>query len=115
MKEMEKSMNLPDNPKCPRCGSFALGLLKVEEEKAWLIMEKKGEKLTRKEEKLRSQALQTARLIKKYGKAAAVALSARRVKPSDIEEILKKEPRLTDNFYQLVLEAERKVMAKRFW
>ena len=108
-------MNLPDNPKCPRCGSFALGLLKVEEEKAWLIMEKKGEKLTRNEEKLRSQALKTARLIKKYGKAAVVALSARRVKPSDIEEILAKEPGLSDNFYQLVLEAERKVMAKRFW
>jgi ATP-dependent Lhr-like helicase len=113
--EMKKPQDLPDNPKCPRCGSLALGLLKVEEEKAWPIMEKKGERLTRNEERLRRQALRTARLVKKHGKAAIIALSARRVKPSDIEGILEKEHRLSDNFYQHVLEAERKVMTRRFW
>ena len=106
--------NLPDKPKCPRCGSQALGLLKVEEEKALPLVDKKGEKLTNAEEKLRDQAVSTAQLISKYGKVAAVALSARKVTPADVAGVLDKEPKLTDRFYELVLEAERKALSKRF-
>jgi ATP-dependent Lhr-like helicase len=112
--EMIRANNLPDRPKCPRCGSTAIGLLKVEEEKALPIIEKKGEKLTQAEDKLQKQAVQTSQLIAKYGKAAAVALSARRVQSSDIAEVLSKEPKLSDKFYELILEAERKAISKRF-
>jgi ATP-dependent Lhr-like helicase len=113
--EMIRAKDLPDKPKCPRCGSQAIGLLKVEEEKALPLIEKKGEKLTKSEEKLQKQALQTAQLIAKYGKAAAVALCARKVQPSDVKEILEEEKKLNDRFYELVLEAERKALSKRFW
>jgi ATP-dependent Lhr-like helicase len=113
--EMVRVKDLPDKPKCPRCGSQAIGLLKVEEEKALPIVEKKGEKLTKSEEKLHKQALQTAQLIAKYGKVAAVALCARKVQPSDVKDVLKEEPKLDDKFYELVLEAERKALSKRFW
>jgi ATP-dependent Lhr-like helicase len=113
--EMIRAKDLSDKPKCPRCGSSAIGLLKVEEEKALQIIEKKGEKLTKNEEKLHKQALQTAQLIAKYGKVAALALCARKVQPSDVREILEKQPRLSDEFYELVLEVERKAMSKRFW
>jgi ATP-dependent Lhr-like helicase len=113
--EMLRIKDLPEHPKCPRCASTAIGLLKVDEEKIIPIIEKKGEKLTQNEERLQKQALVTARLITKYGKAAAVALSARRVQPSDLLEVVQKEPRLNDKFYELVLEAERKAMGKRFW
>jgi len=107
--------DLPERPKCPRCGSRAIGLLKVGEERALSLIEKKGEKLTKSEEKLRKQALRTAQLITKYGKPAAVALCARRVQPSEVRDALEEEPKLTDRFYELVLEAERKAMSKRFW
>jgi ATP-dependent Lhr-like helicase len=50
----------------------------------------------------------------KYGKAAAIALSARKVRSSDVATVLEKEPKLTDRFYELVLEAERKALSKRF-
>jgi ATP-dependent Lhr-like helicase len=112
--EMIRVKDLPDNPKCPRCGSQAIGLLKVEEEKALPLIEKKDQKLAKAEEKLRAQAVQTSQLIAKYGKAAAVALSARKVQPSDIASVLEKEPKLTDRFYELVLEAERKALSRRF-
>jgi ATP-dependent Lhr-like helicase len=105
--------DLPDKPKCPRCGSFALGLLKVEEEKALPLVEKKGH-LAKDEEKLQLRAKQTAGLIEKYGKVAAVALSARRVQTSDIADVLEKEPKLSDRFHELVMEAERKALSKRF-
>jgi ATP-dependent Lhr-like helicase len=113
--EMIRAKDLPDKPKCPRCSSTAIGLLKAEEEKVLPLIDKKGERLTQSEERLQKQALQTAQLITKYGKTAAVALCARRVQPSDIEEVLRKEAKLTDKFYELVLEAERKAMSKRFW
>ena len=111
---MIRIKDLPEKPKCPRCGSAALGLLKVEEEKALPLIDKKGEKLAKAEEKLREQAVETAELIAKYGKAAAVALSARKVKPSEVAAVLEQEPKLTDRFYELVLEAERKALSKRF-
>jgi hypothetical protein len=79
------------------------------------LVEKKGEKLTKSEEKLQRQAMQTAHLLAKYGKAAAVALCARKVQPSDVREVLEKESTLNDRFYELVLEAERKAISKRFW
>ena len=113
--EMIRTRELPDNPKCPRCGSKALGMLKVEEEKALPLIEKKGGKLTKSEEKLKKQALKTAKLIEKYGKSAAVALCARRVQPLDIKEVLEEESKLNDRFYELVLEAERKALSKKFW
>jgi len=112
--DMIRIKDLPERPKCPRCGSQAIGLLKVEEEKALPLIEKKGQKLAKAEERLQMQAVQTAQLIAKYGKAAAVALSARKVQPSDVAGVLEKEPKLTDRFYELVLEAERKALSKRF-
>jgi len=113
--ELIRTKDLPDKPKCPRCGSPAVGLLKVEEERTLPIIEKKGEKLTKNEEKLRKHALQTAQLIAKYGKVAAVALCARKVQPSDIIEVLEEEPKPNEKFYELVLDAERKALSKRFW
>ena len=113
--EMTQPKNLPDRPKCPRCGSTAIGVLKAEEERVLPLIEKKGGKLTKNEEKLHGQALETARLVDKYGKTAVVALSAKRVRPEDVGEALEKEPKLSDKFYELVLEAERRALSKRFW
>jgi ATP-dependent helicase Lhr and Lhr-like helicase len=112
--EMICIKDIPDRPKCPRCGSFAIGMLKVEEEKALGLIEKRGEKLAKNEEKIQVHAKQSAELIEKYGKIAAVALSARRVLAADVVVVLEKEPRLSDKFYELVLEAERKILGKRF-
>jgi ATP-dependent Lhr-like helicase len=112
--EMIRIRDLPDNPKCPRCGSSAIGMLKIEEEKALPLIEKRGKKLAKTEEKMQVQSQRTAKVIEKYGKVAAVALSARRVTVSEVSGILEKEPKLSDKFYELVLEAERKALSKRF-
>ena len=102
-------------PKCPKCGSSAVGLLRVEEERVLPLVEKEGQKLTRPEEKLRAHAVEAARLIEKYGKPAAVALCARRVRADDVRRVLEKESKLSDGFYELVLEEERKAISKRFY
>jgi ATP-dependent Lhr-like helicase len=112
--EMIRIRDLPDKPKCPRCGSTSLGLLKVEEDKSLTLIEKRGEKLSKYEEKLRGDALETAELIASYGKAAAIALSARRIDIKEAAVVLQKEPKPSDKFYELVLEAERKALSRRF-
>lgn len=112
--EMVRVNDLPNRPKCPRCGSFAVGVLKVAEERAFPLVEKKGRNLTQAENKLRVQAIQTGELVRKYGKGAVVALSARRVGLSDIARVLEKEPTPSDGFYEMVLEAERKALGKHF-
>jgi hypothetical protein len=50
-----------------------------------------------------------------YGKPAAVALAGRKLRVSDVEEILWQEKKLSDHFYELVIEAERNAMKRRFW
>ncbi len=113
--EMVRIKDLPDKPTCPKCGSTALGILIREEEKIQSLVEKKGEKLTKIEQKWRDHALKTAKLMSRYGKPAVVALTGRRLKISDAEAILRKEEELTDNFFESVIEAERKAMKRRFW
>ncbi len=113
--EMLRAKDLPDRPKCPKCGSYSTGLLKVEEERALPLVDKQGMDLTKSEKKLREYAVNAARLIEKYGKPAVIALLARKVTPADVMRILEKEQKVTDRFYELVLEEERKAIRKRFY
>lgn len=107
--------DLPENPLCPKCGSPRLGVLRRGEEGVQSLIDKRGEKLTKSEKKINRQAVQTAKLVSKYGKPAAVSLSARNVQLSDVEEILEKENVLSDHFFELVTEAERKSLKHKFW
>ncbi len=113
--EMIRIKDLPDNLTCPECGSNALGILRREENYVRSLIEKKGEKLTKAEQKMYEHAVKTAQLVSTYGKTAAIALSARRIKSDDVKDILKREKSPTDNFFELVIEAERKALKKRFW
>ena len=113
--EMIRIKDLPDKPACPQCGSNALGLLAREEDYVGPIVEKRGEKLTKEEQELQEQAVKTAQYISRYGKIAAIALSARRIKPESVKGILKQEKEINDHFFELVVEAERKALKRRFW
>ena len=112
--EMIRIKDLPDKPACPKCGSPSLGVLGREEERVRPLVEKRGEKLTKSEDRLRDQALETAELVAKYGKPAAVALAARRVRAPDAAQVLWEEKTLSDHFFELVIEAERNALKRRF-
>jgi ATP-dependent Lhr-like helicase len=113
--EMICIKDLPNKPECPKCGATALGVLRQEEDEAISLIEKKGERLTKNEKKWQEQALETAQLMAKYGKSAAAALSGRRLRTSDVKEILQKDSTFTDHFFELVIEAEKKALKRRFW
>jgi len=107
--------DLPSRPECPRCGSRALGVLRKAEDAVYSLVEKRGEKLTKDERKLRKWAFETGRLLREYGKVAAVGLCGRKLRADDVKEILKEERELSDRFFELVIEAEKKALKERFW
>jgi len=113
--ETVRVKDLPDEPRCPKCGSFALGVLAEEENVVQSILDKGGEKLTEKERRLWKIAQETAKLVAEFGKSAAVAFAGRKLKISDVEDVLREERELTDRFFELVIESERKALKRRFW
>jgi ATP-dependent Lhr-like helicase len=112
--EMIRIKDLPEMPTCPKCGSSSLGVLGIEEDNVRSLVDKRGEKPTKGEEKMKEWALETARLMSVYGKPAAMALSGRKLRVSDVEELLKKDRSLSDRFFELVIEAERNALKRRF-
>ena len=113
--EMIRIKDLPEKPTCPSCGSNQLGLLPAEEAKVMPLIDKRGEKLTRDEKRLMGIATKTSRLISTYGKAAAAALAGRGIGVNTAEKILSEEKDLTDRFLELVIEAEKEALKRRFW
>ena len=113
--EMIRINDLPEKLICPKCGSPALGMLGRSEDRVQPLVDKRGEKLTKSERKIKRQAIKTARLISKYGKASAISLCGRNLKISDTEEILEKENMLSDHFFELIIEAEKKSLKHKFW
>jgi predicted metal-binding protein len=90
-------------------------VLRKAEDAVYSLVEKRGEKLTKDERKLRRWAVETGRLVREYGKVAAVGLCGRKLRTDDVKEILKEERELSDRFFELVIEAEKKALKKRFW
>ncbi len=64
---------------------------------------------------MKEWAVKTARLMSGYGKPAAVALSGKKLRVSDVEKILREERELSDRFFELIIEAERNALKRRFW
>jgi hypothetical protein len=60
------------------------------------------------------EALESAKLISRRGKLAAMALAGRGVTPSAAREILEREQRLSSKFLELVLKKEREALFRRF-
>jgi ATP-dependent Lhr-like helicase len=113
--EMIRMKDLPDKPTCPRCGSLRLGLLTSDARDAQPLLYKAGEKLTKGEERMRNHAFNTSRLVAEYGKPAAIALSGRRLSVSDVKGILEKTRKVSNHFFELVIDAERSALKRRFW
>lgn len=107
--------NLPDPIQCPYCHSTRIGMVKEALEDVRRVAEKRGRSLKGREQRILEVALETAELADRYGLPSAVALAGHRLKPRDAESILEREPQLGERFYELVIEAERNALKRRFW
>jgi len=102
---------LAEHPKCPRCGSSSLGMVEKSEEEVQRAIDllKRGHK-----SRLWCEALESAKLISRRGRLAAMALAGRGVTPSAAREILEREQRLSSKFLEHVMKKEREALFRRF-
>lgn len=112
---MMRIKDLPDVVKCPECGSLRIGILSEPRDAVEAMAEKRGRGLTKGERRLWDRAKRTAELIEGYGKVAAAILVGKRLRPEDAEAILWEEDRLSDRLFELIMDAERRAMRRRFW
>jgi len=105
--------NLFKNFSCPKCGSKLIGVLSATEEETLNILKKKTK--SAKEKKIIEEAEATAELYKKYGLIAVYVLAGRRLDSSDVESIAQKVNRISDKLFELIIEAEKEALKRRFW
>lgn len=96
--------------KCPVCGSNRLVPLNLDEVEAYKLISK-----VKRQDKLHEELVRAGILVAAYGLPAIYALSAKGLSLDDVEAILEVEPKLTDRFFELVIEAEKRALAKRYW
>ncbi len=108
-------MDLPDEVKCPKCGSKKIAVLNEDERVIRRMISKKLSRLSREEEEIVRRAQKRAELVEKYGRLAAIALAGRRLRVKDVEPILRRIRVECDAFYEKILEAERNALRRSFW
>ena len=106
--------DLPEKVRCPKCGSY-LAVSKETEDAVLKVYEKRGQNLRGKELEIYEELLETRRLVASYGYAAVLAYMGHRLNIEDVEEILAEHSKIDEKFYELIIEAERKALKRRFW
>ena len=108
-------MDLDEYPRCPVCGSRRLAALNVDERVVRKIIEKKGHKLSGEEESIVRYARLQAELTDAYGRLAAIAFAARRLRINDVSALLKDFKSDSDAFYEKLMNLEKKALRRAFW
>jgi len=99
---------------CPKCKSRLLGILDYSKDDVLRVLDKKRKATAGSDATLLEQAEETARLYGEYGVAAAHVLAGRRIRVEDARTILRRQNEVSDRLYELIMEAERSSMRRRF-
>jgi ATP-dependent Lhr-like helicase len=102
---------------CPFCESSQLGMLNESQESVRVLSEKirANQRLTRDEKMMMKKAVESGRLIAQHGQRAALIMAAKNLSQSDVQDVLTKENQINDHLFELVIDAERQALRKRFW
>lgn len=76
-------------------------------------VQKKGRAVTQADKRMLDQILESATVIRKCGKAAVAVQAGRRLGAGDAKRILRKEKRLWDRIFELIMDAERQALKRR--
>jgi len=117
---LEKIKDLPDEPKCAKCGSGLLAPLYRSQDlnqlRDTMVRRREGKELTPEELKELSQARRKADLILSYGKQAVRALQVKGVGAETASRILGKMHPEEDKFYMDLLKAKIQYLKTReYW
>jgi ATP-dependent Lhr-like helicase len=106
-----------DRFQCPNCASSQLGMMNESQDPVRVLSEKirAHQRMTRDQRRMMEKAIESGKLIAKHGQLAALVMAGKNLSQSDIQDILKKENQISDHFFELVIDAERQALRKRFW
>jgi len=112
--EEARIRDLPDKPTCPICGSTRIGMSSaLYDDVARALALASSGRGGRQASDVMRELEESARLIGRYGKAAAVALAST-LPIRRVEEILKAEHRVSGRLFKLILEAEKRALLEKF-
>jgi ATP-dependent Lhr-like helicase len=113
--EIQRVKDMPDDFTCPKCKKGYLGITTELPEAIEKIHLKKARKPSQREERIVEDLRSSAILLRKYGKVAAYVLAGRRIRASEARVVLRRTRRVSDRLFEGIMEAERKVLRRRFW
>jgi len=106
--------DMPNDFLCPRCKKGYLGITAELPERIEKIAAKKKHILSQEDERIITDLKANSALLRTYGQAAACVLAGRRVRAADARAVLKQTRRISDRLFEGVMQAERKVLRRRF-
>jgi len=112
---IQRVKDMPSNFTCPECGETKVGITTEAPEFFEKIRAKKGRNLSQKEERIMDDLRASAALLTKHGKAAAYVMAGRRIGPGEARVVLRKNRKISDSLYQAIMDAEKRVLRRRFW
>jgi ATP-dependent Lhr-like helicase len=107
--------DMPANFSCPNCKIGHLGISAEIPEFFDKIRQKKNRILTHSEQRVVDDLKGGATLVRKYGKPATYVLAGRRINAAEANVVLRRTHRVSDRLFEGIMDAEKKVLRRRFW
>jgi hypothetical protein len=106
----------PNNLNCPVCESRHIGAVNADEgELRSAIRNRKATASGKRGGKVVTEAKNAAELITTYGMAALMTLAGKGLSVEDAKRILKTESGVTDRLIELIIEAEKDALKRKFY
>jgi hypothetical protein len=106
---------MPTSFVCPNCREGHLGISTETPQFFEKIRVKSGRNISESEKRIMVEVKETATLLKKYGNAATYVMAGRRIGSGEAKVVLRRTSKISDRLYQAIMDAERRVLRKRFW
>jgi ATP-dependent Lhr-like helicase len=112
--QMQRVKDMHDDFTCPKCRKACLGITAELPDIIERIHLKKTRKLSEREERIVEDLRGSAVLVRRYGKVAAFVMAGRRIRSSEARVVLRRTQKVSDRLFEGIMEAERKVLRRRF-
>jgi len=112
---IQRIKDMPTDFSCPKCETGQLGITSETPDIVEKIGRKNGRNLSQQEERVLEDLKGSAALLRKYGKVVAYVLAGRRIGPGEAKVVLRRTHRVSDRLFDSIMDAERRVLRRRFW
>jgi ATP-dependent Lhr-like helicase len=106
--------DMPHDFPCPKCRKSYLGITSELPERIEKIAAKKNHIRSEQDDRIITELKGSSTLLRTYGQAAACVLAGRRIRATEARPVLKRHGKISDRLFEDIMQAERKVLRRRF-